>query len=106
VLVHVVDVSSTGRDPVHDFDVICHELERFAGADADAGGRLADKPRIAAANKVDALDDPDRLQRLARHLAALDVPLYPVSAVTGEGLPALVEAMWQKVAEAATTVAS
>jgi GTP-binding protein len=106
VLVHVIDVSSaTGRDPVHDFDVICLELERFAGAGADAGGLLADKPRIAAANKIDALDEPDRLERLARRLSALDVPLYPISAVTGEGLPALVEAMWQKVAGAAAAVA-
>jgi GTP-binding protein len=87
-----------------DDDAYRVELEQFSGADAEAGGLLASKPRIAAANKVDALDDPDRLARLAAHLNALDVPLYPISAVTGEGVPALVEAMWRVVAEAAAPV--
>ena len=64
VLVHLVDVSSSsGRDPVEDFDVIMRELELFPGRDA-SGERLADKPVIAAANKIDALDEPERLARL------------------------------------------
>ena len=49
---------------------------------------LANKPRIAAANKIDALDDPERLKQLTKHLKKLKVPLYPISAVTGEGMPA------------------
>ena len=61
VLVHLVDVSSaSGRDPVEDFDIITRELELFPGRDA-SGERLADKPVLAAANKIDALDDPERL---------------------------------------------
>ena len=68
-------------------------------------GMLADKPRIAAANKIDALDDPERLARLARHLEASAVPLFPISAATGEGIPALVEGMWREVAAAAAAVA-
>ncbi|HET7617788.1 MAG TPA: GTPase ObgE [Vicinamibacterales bacterium] len=98
VLVHVIDISSaSGRDPVDDFDVIMRELELFPGRDA-ADERLIDKPLIAAANKVDALDDPSRLARLTSHLQAQGIPLYPVSAVTGAGLPALVEAVWREVA--------
>jgi GTP-binding protein len=98
VLVHVVDVSSaSGRDPVDDFDVIMRELALFPGRDA-ADEQLIDKPVIAAANKVDALDDPSRLARLTSHLQAQGIPLYPVSAVTGAGLPALVEAVWREVA--------
>ncbi|HXT69545.1 MAG TPA: GTPase ObgE [Vicinamibacterales bacterium] len=99
VLVHVIDVSSaSGRDPVHDFDVISRELELFAGGGDDTAVVLASKPRIAAANKIDAMDDPDRLKRLAKHLKKLRVPLFPVSAVTGEGMPVLLEAMWKAVA--------
>jgi GTP-binding protein len=98
VLVHVIDVSSaSGRDPVDDFDVIMRELALFPGRDA-ADERLIDKPLIAAANKVDVLDDPARLARLTSHLQAQGIPLYPVSAVTGAGLPALVEAVWREVA--------
>ena len=102
VLVHVIDVSSsTGRDPVEDFKVISRELELFAGGDDDTAVVLANKPCLAAANKVDALDEPERLKKLARHLKKLKIPLYPISAVTGEGVPQLLEAMWREVAAAA-----
>ena len=98
VLVHVIDISSaTGRDPIQDFEVIVRELELFAGGGDDTAVVLANKPRIAAANKIDAVDDPDRLRRLTKHLKKLGVPLYPISAVTGEGVPALLEAMWREV---------
>jgi GTP-binding protein len=98
VLVHVIDVSSgTGRDPVHDFDVITRELELFAGGGDEMAVALAQKSRIAVANKIDALDDPARLKTLVRYCKKLGVPLYPISAVTGEGLPALIEAMWREV---------
>jgi GTP-binding protein len=100
VLVHVVDVSSgSGRDTVEDFQVITRELELFPGRDA-SGERLADKPVIVAANKIDALDDPDRLARLERHLQSAGIPLYAVSAATGAGLAPLLDAIWREVAGA------
>src|SRR5438105_4631460 len=99
VLIHVVDVSSSsGRDPVSDYDVIARELELFPGRDA-SGERLQDKPVVVAANKIDALDDPSRLERLRAHLQRAGIPLYPVSAATGEGLPLLLEAVWKRIAE-------
>jgi GTPase len=106
VLVHVIDMSSaSGRDPVNDFDVISRELELFAGSGDDTAVALGSKPRIAAANKIDAIDDPDRLTRLQAHLRELAVPLYPVSAATGEGVADLLEAMWREVARGATQAA-
>jgi GTP-binding protein len=100
VLVHIVDVSSgSGRDPVEDFDVITRELDLFPGRDA-SGERLAEKPLIVAANKIDALDEPERLERLHAYLAARDIPLYAVSAAAGDGLPPLLEAVWRAVAAA------
>jgi GTP-binding protein len=100
VLVHVVDVSSaSGRDPVEDYDVIARELAMFPGRDA-TGERLQDKPVIVAANKIDALDDPSRLEQLRAHLHAAGVPIYAVSAATGEGLPLLLEAVWKQLAKA------
>jgi GTP-binding protein len=105
VLIHVVDVSSaTGRDPVEDFETITRELALFPGRDA-SGERLQDKPVVVAANKIDALDDPGRLQRLREHLQATGLPLYPVSAATGEGLPLLLEAAWKKLDEHRTHLA-
>ena len=109
VLIHLVDVSSaSGRDPVADFEVIMRELELFPGRDA-AGERLIDKPMIVAANKIDALDEPDRLERLRAHLQSRRLPLYAVSAAVGQGLDELLEAVWREVAaarERATAAAS
>ena len=106
VLVHLVDVSSaSGRDPVDDYDIITRELELFPGRDA-SGERLADKPVIVAANKMDALDEPDRLERLRAHLQGLGIPLYPVSAATGDGLSPLLEAVWREVAAGRERVAA
>src|SRR5476651_2519529 len=59
VLVHLVDVSSaTGRDPVEDLETVRRELELFQPT-------LAAKPQIVAANKLDAVDDPDRVTAVA-----------------------------------------
>ena len=97
VLIHLVDVSSmSGREPVDDFEVITRELELFPGRDV-SGERLAEKPLIVVANKIDALDDPARLERLEKHLQGHTIPLYPVSAATGEGIPALLEATWREL---------
>jgi GTP-binding protein len=97
VLVHLVDVSSgSGRDPVEDFDVIMKELALFPGRDA-SGEQLKDKPMLVAANKIDALDEPDRLARLRAHVESLGMPFYGVSAATGEGVPALLEAAWRQL---------
>ena len=57
----------------------------------------ARKPQIAAANKIDGLDEPARLKKLKQHLKKKKVPVFEVSAATGEGLPALLEAMWREV---------
>ena len=106
VLVHVVDVSSaSGRDPVDDYEIITRELGLFPGRDA-SGERLADKPVIVAANKIDALDDPARLERLRAHLQERGVPLYAVSAAAGDGLGPLLEAIWRDVAQARERVDS
>ncbi len=101
VLVHVIDVSSeSGRDPVSDFKIITKELEMFEGVGDELAAALSTKRRIAVANKIDALDEPERLKKLARHMKRVKIPLFAVSAATGEGLPALLEAMWTEVSAA------
>ena len=100
VLVHLVDVSSaSGRDPVDDFEIITRELQLFPGRDV-SGERLAEKPIIVAANKIDALDEPERLEKLRNHLQDRGIPLYAVSAAAGDGLTPLIEAVWREVAAA------
>ena len=51
VLIHVVDVSgSEGRNPIEDFDKINEELRQYSP-------RLAKKPLVVAANKMDMADE-------------------------------------------------
>ena len=101
VLVHLVDVSSaSGREPVEDFDVIMKELALFPGRDA-AGEQLQDKPMLVVANKIDALDEPERLARLRTHVESRSLPFFAVSAATGEGVPGLLEAVWRQLAQRA-----
>ena len=59
---------------------------------------LASKPQIVAANKIDALDDPSRVKMLERRAKRLELPFFAISAVTGEGLPPLMEAAWAELA--------
>jgi GTP-binding protein len=80
--------------------VITRELELFEGTGDQTAAALSTKPRIVVANKIDALDEPERLKKLQKHLKKLKIPVYPVSAASGEGLPALLQAMWKAVAAA------
>ena len=92
VLVHLVDMTSeTGRDPVADLDTLRTELELYQPA-------LAAKPQVVAANKMDAVDDESRVLRLEKRAAELGLPFFRISAATGNGLPPLLEAMWQRLA--------
>ena len=94
VLVHVVDVSgAAGRDPVEDLETVRQELQLFQPA-------LAAKPQIVAANKMDAVTDEAAagVAALAARAASLGLPFLRVSAVTGAGMPELLEAMWRHVA--------
>jgi GTP-binding protein len=103
VLLHLVDVSSTeGRDPVHDLQVIERELTLFQGRGVETGDvpHLADKPRLVVATKIDALTEPARLEGLREAAAARGAPFLAISAVTGEGIPELLEAIWSYLAPA------
>ena len=99
VLVHLVDVSGgSGRNPIDDLDILRRELELFQPA-------LAAKPQIVAANKIDAVgqDDIDTeapIAALAARAAELGLPFFRISAVTGAGVPELLEAMWVRLAAA------
>jgi len=102
VLLHMIDVSeASGRaDPVEDFQVIMRELASF-------GAGLEDKPMIVAASKIDAMQSPEKprgkaaarskLEQLAAFCKKKKLRLFPISAVTGEGIEALKFALAKEV---------
>jgi GTP-binding protein len=89
VLVHLVDVSgASGRDPIEDFETIQRELAAFSV-------ELASKPQIVAATKIDAAGDTDAIDALEAHVTSQNLPFLRISAVTGEKLAELQEAVWR-----------
>jgi len=91
VLVHLVDVSgASGRDPIQDFETIQRELRLFDPA-------VAAKPQLVAASKIDAVDDRLSIDALERHVRALGLPFFAISAVAGTGLDMLLEAAWREI---------
>ncbi|CDM66146.1 Obg family GTPase CgtA [Pyrinomonas methylaliphatogenes] len=93
LLLHLVDISSfSGRDPVRDYEVINRELAEYSGD-------LANKPQIVVATKVDALDEPERLERLRTRVLADGRDFHAISAVAGSGVAELVRVVGRKLDE-------
>lgn len=93
ILVHLVDVSAReGRDPVEDFYKINEELKKY-------NPKLANKPQIVVANKIDILGDGDGYERLANEVGKLGYDIYAISAGTGKGIKELENAIWDKLQE-------
>ena len=83
LLLHVIDVASTeGRDPVEDFYVINKELEKYSK-------KLASKKQIIVANKIDAMQDEEQFKKLEKIAKEKNIPIYKISAATGEGIKEL-----------------
>jgi len=57
------------------------------------------KPQVVVATKLDAVDDEARVTAVQKRAKKLKLPFFKISAVTGEGLPALLEALWVPIAE-------
>ncbi len=91
VIIHIVDAASTeGRDPIADIKAINAELEAY-------NPDLLKRPQVIAANKIDAIYDdgsgtnPVELIKAAFELEGIKV--YPISAVTGQGVKELLYAV-------------
>jgi GTP-binding protein len=92
LLLHVVDAAGTEyRDPVEDVHVINNELMSY-------GDKLAKLPQIIVANKTDSIlteeGEKDNVQRL-REAFEPEYEVFPISAVTGEGVKELMAHVWQ-----------
>ncbi|MFC7440846.1 GTPase ObgE [Laceyella putida] len=85
VIVHVIDMAgSEGRDPYEDYVQINEELKLYRQD-------LEHRPQIIAANKMDLPEAEEQLERFKEQLGP-DIPVYPISAATRQGLKELLYA--------------
>jgi len=91
LLLHLVDMSSvSGRDPVSDYEVINRELAAY-------DPRLAERPQIVVATKIDALDEPQRVESLRERANQDERRFFAISSVTGAGVRELISAVGHEV---------
>ena len=83
LLLHFLDASGEeGRDPVKDFYTINEELKKYSE-------KLATRKQILVANKIDVMQDDERLKELEELAKKEKLELFKISGVTGEGVSEL-----------------
>jgi GTPase len=88
VLLHLVSAEDTAPETLFDaFGVVDEELRRFDSA-------LAERPQIRVVNKIDLLS-PEDLAARQQVAAASGRSVLFMSALTGEGVEKVVEAIWR-----------
>ncbi len=87
VIVHVIDMSAMeGRDPYEDYLTINEELKQY-------NLRLTERPQIVVANKMDMPNAAENLSQFKRKLQDKNVSIFPISAVTRQGIRELLFAI-------------
>lgn len=84
ILLHLID--GTSEDVAEDYRVIIGELEAY-------GMGLADKPRVTAINKIDALDEDEAEAARAALEAAGATDIRMMSGVSGDGVQGVLRAI-------------
>ncbi|WP_372634673.1 GTPase ObgE [Cohnella sp.] len=82
IILHVVDMSGMeGRDPFDDWVKINDELRLY-------NAKLADRPQIVAANKMDMPESEDNLAAFRDKVAEVrpDIEIMPISSLTKQGI--------------------
>ncbi len=83
LLLHLLDLSDLSqRDPVEDYRTLNKELSLFDPT-------LAEKPQIVALNKIDTPEAKQKLAKVRGYFKRIKKEVYPISSLTGEGLPEL-----------------
>lgn len=93
VLLHLLALDpDPAREPMGDLAALEQELERYGNFDG--------RPRVVALNKSDTLNDANGkalVADLRAELRAQNIPLFLISAATGQGVQKLLEAIWRRL---------
>jgi GTP-binding protein len=88
VLVHLVDMAPVnGTNPYDNFIKLEEELKLY-------DIKIYNKPRIVVASKMDVPESRGNLQSFTKKIGS---KVYPVAAITGEGLTALLDIMYEEI---------
>lgn len=80
VLIHIVDISGLeGRDALDDFDKINGELKLY-------NEKLATRPQVVVANKIDILEDESVFEEFKNELEGRGYKVFKMSAATRQGV--------------------
>jgi len=94
VLIHVVDAAASGhlegRSMEKDYAVLCRELKKFSPT-------LAKKPQLIVANKLDIPEAREAYAAFAKQMKKKRKHVFPMSAATGEGMGAVVDAAAERL---------
>ncbi len=91
VLVFLIDISGfEGRDPYEDFCLLQNELKAY-------DPQILNKPFLTVLNKMDCEESKDQYESFKQRYPFSEQTLFPISALTGEGLPPLIQAMRSSV---------
>ena len=91
LLVHLLDLSKDPlRSPIDDFNTLNRELRAFQPS-------LQEKPQIVAMNKIDLAVARERATEFKQQFEEMGYRVYMISAMTGEGIEELVEAVCRKL---------
>ncbi|MEM9585319.1 MAG: GTPase ObgE [Pseudomonadota bacterium] len=88
VLLHLID--GTSDTVIEDYRTIIAELEKY-------GGDLAFKPRVTALNKIDALDEEERAEKLAELKSVVNGPVHLMSGVSRDGVQDVLRALRSEI---------
>lgn len=85
LLLHFLDLSQMPeRDPIREYEALNRELVLF-------NGEMAEKRQIVVANKMDLPLVRENLTKILPYFSERGMKVFPISAVTGEGIEALLD---------------
>ena len=83
LLLHILDLAAPDdRNIYQDYETINNEINSF-------NPDLSEKPQIIAANKIDVSGAADKLKTYEKFFKKKGLQVYPISAVSGEGIKTL-----------------
>jgi GTPase len=90
IFLHLIDVSDPDQDPLVSYGEIRDELKAY-------DPKFLKRPEWVVLTKIDAVNDASLLKDYRKRFERLKKKVFPLSAVTGEGVPELISKLAQTV---------